>query len=82
MLVKKFADVPAEASATGEAEIELFVSGSHSYIELEQQGAVQTLPAGGTLSWTVQWIARRLPVGLDPAVGSQPLVDFVQSLVQ
>lgn len=82
VLVKKFADVPAGAAATGEAEIELFVAASHTYIEVEQQGAVQTLPAGGSLTWPVTWIARRLPAGLTPAAGSQPLVDFVQSLVQ
>lgn len=82
VLVKKFMDVPAGAAATGEAEIELFVSGTSAYIEVEQQGAVQTLAAGGMLTWPVTWIARRLPAGLTPAAGSQELVDFVQSLVQ
>lgn len=82
VLVKKFADVPAGEAATGEAEIELFISGSSAYIEVEQQGAVQTLAAGGMLTWPVTWIARRLPSGLTPAAGSQELVDFVKSLVQ
>lgn len=82
VLVKKFMDVPAGAAATGEAEIELFVSGSSAYVEVEQQGAVQTLAAGGMLTWPVTWIARRLPAGLTPSAGSQELVDFVQSLVQ
>lgn len=82
VLVKKFADVPAGGAATGEAEIELFISGTSAYIEVEQQGAVQTLAAGGMLTWPVTWIARRLPSGLTPTAGSQELVDFVQSLVQ
>ena len=82
VLVKKFMDVPSGGAATGEAEIELFISGTSAYIEVEQQGAVQTHAAGGMLTWPVTWIARRLPAGLAPAAGSQELVDFVQSLVQ
>ena len=41
----------------GEAEIEIYAHGdkAHPYIEVEQQGAYQTLAAGQSSSWTVQW---------------------------
>ncbi|MES1209452.1 MAG: DUF4380 domain-containing protein [Pseudomonadota bacterium] len=81
VLVKKFADVPAGMAAPGEAEIEIFVDGQGRYVEVEQQGAYQSLPAGQTLTWPVTWIVRTLPAGLDATAGSADLVAFVQTLV-
>ncbi len=81
VLVKKFADVPAGMAAPGEAEIELFVDGRGRYVEVEEQGAYQPVPAGQTLTWPVTWIVRRLPAALDATAGSPDLVAFVQSLV-
>ena len=81
VLVKKFADVPAGMTAPGEAEIEIFVDGKGGYVEVEEQGAYQPLPAGQTLTWPVTWIVRPLPAGIDATAGSPDLVAFVQSLV-
>jgi hypothetical protein len=81
LLVKKFPDVPYGMAAPGEAEIEIFAQGAGAYVEIEEQGVYQSLPAGQTLTWPVTWIVRQLPDNLDVSVGSPDLVSFVQSLV-
>jgi len=78
ILVKTFSDIPAGAAATGEAEIEIY--SAQKYVEVEQQGAVQTLMPGASLNWTVRWYARKMPA---PAtVGSADLVTYVQNLIK
>ena len=81
VLVKKFADVPLGMAAPSEAEIEIYVDGQGHYVEVEEQGAYQPVPAGQTLTWPVTWIVRPLPAGIDATAGSADLVAFVQSLV-
>jgi hypothetical protein len=78
ILVKTFSDIPAGAAATGEAEIEIY--SSQKYVEVEQQGAVQTLAPGAALHWTVRWYARKMAT--PAAVGSAELVAYVQNLIK
>ncbi|HEX6764365.1 MAG TPA: hypothetical protein VF103_02780, partial [Polyangiaceae bacterium] len=80
VIVKKFADT--NMPAPGEDEIELFVSGTANYIEVEQQGAYQAVANGANMDWTVTWFVKRLPSGVTATAGNQALVTFVQSLVQ
>jgi len=82
MIVKKFPDIMTSQAAPAEEEIELYVSGTSPYMELEQQGAYQALAMGANITWTVTWYVVKLPTGLTPTVGSQPLVDYVTSLIQ
>lgn len=78
ILVKTFPDIAADAAAAGEAEIEIF--SAQKYVEVEQQGAVQTLAPGASLRWTVRWYARKMAA---PAtVGSADLVTYVQNLIK
>jgi len=78
ILVKAFTDIPAGAAAANEAEIEIY--SAQTYVEVEQQGAVQTLMPGASLNWTVRWYARKMPA---PAtVGSADLVTYVQNLIK
>lgn len=81
VLIKKFPDVPLGMAAPTEAEIEIFVDGRGRYVEVEEQGAYQPVPAGQTLSWPVTWIVSALPSGLVAGAGNPDLVTFVQSLV-
>jgi hypothetical protein len=78
LLVKTFPDVPAGMAAAGEAEIEIY--SSQLYVEVEQQGAVQTLAPGASLDWTVNWYVRKLSA--PAAVGSADLVTLVQNLIK
>jgi hypothetical protein len=78
LLVKTFPDIAAGAAASGEAEIEIY--SSQKYVEVEQQGAVQTLAPGDALHWTVRWYARKMAA--PAAVGSADLVAYVQNLIK
>jgi len=83
VIVKKFMDTNGMA-ATGESEIQAYMNNPGNtgnptpYMEVEQQGAYGAV---GT-AWTVTWFVRKLPSGVTATAGSQPLVDFVKSLVQ
>jgi len=55
LFVKEFDRVPNGREAPGEAQIEVFVSGSAPYVELEQQGAYTELQPGAALVWSVRW---------------------------
>ncbi|MEO6600338.1 MAG: hypothetical protein ABIQ16_10730 [Polyangiaceae bacterium] len=79
LLIKTFPDIQPAQSPAGEAEIEIYAV--PTYVEVEQQGAVQTLAAGeSSAHWTVRWYARKLAA---PAtVGSADLVIYVQNQIK
>jgi len=80
VIVKKFPDT--SMPAPNEDEIEIFVSGTADYIEVEQQGAYMPVAQDAPVTWTVNWFVRRLPQGVTATPGNPQLVQFVQSLVQ
>ncbi|MEO6598949.1 MAG: hypothetical protein ABIQ16_03690 [Polyangiaceae bacterium] len=78
LLIKSFPDITPNQSPTGEAEIAIYSAAQ--YVEVENQGAVQTLAPGDALHWTVRWYARTLAT---PAVvGSADLVAYVQDQIK
>ena len=81
LLVKTFPAVPRTAHAPGEAQIEIYASPAHTYVEVEAQGAYETVEPGGALTWQVVWLARRLPEILPISVGSEALLAHVRALV-
>ena len=81
LLVKTFPAVPRAAHAPGEAQIEIYASPAHTYVEVEAQGAYETVEPGGALTWQVVWLARRLPEMLPVSVGSEALLAHVRALV-
>jgi Domain of unknown function (DUF4380) len=81
LFVKTFAVVPRAAQAPGEAQVEIYASSMHRYVEVEAQGAYETIAAGDALVWSVAWRVRRLPAGLSRALGSAALVRHVRALV-
>jgi hypothetical protein len=80
LFVKQFADVPASEQPPSEAEIELYSSAK--YVEVEEQGAYQSLAAGASVRWTVRWYVRAIPAGVTVAPSSASLVSLARSLVQ
>ena len=76
--IKTFENVPASEQAPGEAEIEIFVSGGFGYVEIEQQGRYAAIPAGASSTWSVRWLLRKLPAGVDATLGNMALVDWVR----
>jgi hypothetical protein len=82
LLVKTFPVAPRAAHAPGEAQIELYASPVHTYIEVEVQGAYEVIAPGAALGWQVVWLVRHLPPDLQPArAGSAPLLAHVRALV-
>jgi hypothetical protein len=79
VMIKDWVDSLTEAP--GEKEIEIFANAGHNYIEFEQQSEYQTIPAGGTLVWTMHWMLRTLPADIAPKPGNAALVDWVRSQI-
>jgi len=77
LFVKTFESILPEAQAPDESMIEIFVSGAHGYVELEEQGAYERLEPGESLSWRVVWRLARLP---HPRPSRSELANAAQSL--
>ena len=69
-----YPDIQPADAAPGEAELELYTNSS--YVELEAQGAVQTLAPGSAMDWTVRWKLRPLPAGTTVAAGNAGLASL------
>ncbi|MFN6945955.1 MAG: DUF4380 domain-containing protein [Cytophagaceae bacterium] len=81
ILIKKFVDISPEQVAPEEGEIELYANPDRSYIEIEQQGALETVPAGDSYSWKVTWYLRELPQGITvPA--NDDLLGWIRNMVK
>jgi hypothetical protein len=76
VLIKEWPD--QSTPAPEEREVEIYADAGHSYVEFEQQGAYEAIPAGGTLVWTMHWLLRYLPSDVAPTVGSKALLDWVR----
>lgn len=79
--IKTFEDIARAEQASGEAEIEIFVSGAFDYIEIEQQGRLGLPPRGGSSRWRVGWLLRRLPPDITVSLGDAALVSWVRGVV-
>ena len=55
VLVKKFQDLAEGEAAPGEAEIQVYINGRKTFVELEAQGPYTLLQPGESLRWTVRW---------------------------
>jgi len=77
VMIKQWPDTTVEAP--DEKEVEIYANGGHNYVEFEQQGDYQSIPAGGTITWTMRWMLRYLPSTVAPTAGSQELLDWVRS---
>ncbi len=74
LFLKKYADTPATAQATGEGEIDIYPG--NGFLEFEVQGPYTQLQAGGNLPWSIKWKIVKLPSSVTVAVGNASLVDF------
>jgi len=81
LFVKSFVDAADETLPTNQAEIQLWTSGTANpkLIEVEEQGALQQLAPGDSLSWTVHWSACELPAASLLAAGNADLVAFARA---
>ena len=72
VLLKKFKDLKPAEPAPGEAEIQVYINGRKTFVELESQGPYTTLKPGGFLHWTVRWYL--VPQGEDPMGAIRPII--------
>ncbi|MEO6601797.1 MAG: hypothetical protein ABIQ16_18105 [Polyangiaceae bacterium] len=81
LFVKSFVDAPDTSLPPNQAEIQLWTSGTAKpkLIEVEQQGALQQLAPGESLSWTVHWSACELPSSSLLAAGNLKLAAFARA---
>ena len=79
LFLRNFPDVPLSSHAPGHGEIEIYTNGQ--YMELEIQGAYQSIPVGGNVQWIVYWRVVRMPATVPRTAGSAELVAYVQSLL-
>src|SRR6187431_3367898 len=59
LFLKRFADQPTTAQATGEGEICIYPGAT--WIEFEVQGPYKPITAGGSLPWKVEWRLVKIP---------------------
>ena len=55
VMTKRFADIAQEEAAPGEAEIQVYINGRKTFVEIEAQGPYTELAPGEKLDWTVRW---------------------------
>src|SRR6478752_7464760 len=81
LFVKSFVDAPDDGLPTNQAEIQLWTSGTAKpkLIEVEEQGVMQELAPGDSLSWTVHWSACELPSSSLLAAGNADLAAFARA---
>ncbi len=78
LLVHRFPDLEPGEAAPGEAELELYADPSHTYVEIEPQGACQRLPPGASSEpFGVLWELVPVPVALTKTPSDRPLLDWV-----
>ena len=79
LLIKTFPDIQPADSPAGESEVEIYAV--PTYVEVEQQGAQETLAVGASSKpWTVRWYARKL--GAPAVPDSAELVTYVQNQIK
>jgi len=55
VFLKKFPDIAPAEAAPGEAEIQVYINGRKTFVEIEAQGPYTKLQPGEALDWTVRW---------------------------
>jgi hypothetical protein len=55
VLTQRFPDIAPEEAAPGEAEIQVYINGRKTFVEIEAQGPYTELAPGEKLDWTVRW---------------------------
>jgi hypothetical protein len=81
LLVKTFPAVARSLHAPGEAQIEIYASPAHNYVEIEPQGAYETIAPGGASVWRVSWLVAKLPLDIVVSLGSAQLLAYVRGVV-
>jgi hypothetical protein len=74
LFIKAFEGITAAAAPPGHYPVEFYCNDPHTYVELEDHSAYDSIAPGATYTRTVTWYLRRLPKGTDRSVGSAALI--------
>jgi len=78
LYIKRYAPIAREEIATGEGDIEIYVSDKLPYAELEVQSAARSLKKSEQLQWQVSWVILPLPEDVAPVSGNPKLLALVR----
>ncbi|WP_105103757.1 DUF4380 domain-containing protein [Microbulbifer pacificus] len=81
LYLKVYPKVALRELATGEGDIELYLSGERPYLELEVQSAARHLKRGEGLNWSVKWLVAPIPDTLEVHAGSPALLQFAREQI-
>jgi hypothetical protein len=76
LFLRKFTNTAASAQAPGEGQDEIYPGSG--FLELEVQGPYTSIPAGGSLVWTIAWRIVKIPTSVTVSAGSTTLADFAK----
>lgn len=82
LYLKIYPRISAGQMASGEGDIELYLSEQSPYLELEVQSAAQSLAAAEALDWRTHWLAVQIPPEVTVKLGSATLMQFVRAQLQ
>ncbi|SHF37979.1 protein of unknown function [Microbulbifer donghaiensis] len=82
LYLKIYPRIRPQQMASGEGDIELYLSDKSPYLELEIQSAAQALQAGEQLNWRTHWLMAKIPSTVPVAAKSAALVEFVNAQLQ
>lgn len=80
LFLKLFRDTPPAEQAPGEGEVEIFANEDGRYVEIEVQGAYESIPPGERRTFRVRWVVREIPPSVEVGIGSETLRAFVEGL--
>ncbi len=84
ILIKRFDNVPLDGVAPGESEIQIYTAQNNAYTELENQGAYQSIDPGASITYTVRWYGRPLPIKSNEvvtSVGERKISAFIDQVI-
>jgi hypothetical protein len=79
-LVKRFPEIARGSQAPGEAALEIYADPKHTYIEVEQQGAYQSIAPDESITWSVTWVLRAAPAADELRAGNTALLTAARVL--
>jgi hypothetical protein len=78
LFVKSWSDVPADAQAPGEGEVEFYDGDTN--VELENQGRYGAVAAGASISYKTRWSLINLPAGAARVMQDPKLMEAARAL--
>jgi len=80
LFIKQFPDTKPENYSPQQGEVEIYINKDKSYIELENQGAYQSLKPGESLTYKETWFLAPIPETVKIEAGNQKLCILVRTI--